>query len=291
MVTESSRMRSSSAWRCSTRRSSTSLLDPILCDAGLAPRDIKPANLMVRDGRILLSTSPSGVGAPWLHPSTWQHMLCSPRRAPAVYDRRSGVSQRRKISERSPRPRIALPSKLRRHCERRTDLHVDSSAATQRPRPSGHETCGVSWPRRRGHLSRASPQTSPGCSCSPTTPPHAVEVDPRRLHVAKVAQHKPAEAQSSGLASFVVMSFRLLTVNNVARRSPSSRPRRPQAIARASPLHVMSRCDRGCRVPSRRPSLRAGQSEADTSSPGTRFFPRCTTVLLSQLAQHRAARF
>jgi tRNA A-37 threonylcarbamoyl transferase component Bud32 len=114
-----------------------------LWDAGLAHRDVKPANLLVRDGRLLLID----VAFVQVRPSPWRQavdlanmMLClalrsSPER---VYQRALRQFSTEEISEGFAAARaLALPSQLRRMLrEQSRDLHAEFlQLLPARPRP------------------------------------------------------------------------------------------------------------------------------------------------------------
>jgi tRNA A-37 threonylcarbamoyl transferase component Bud32 len=115
----------------------------LLWNAGLAHRDVKPANLMVRDGRILLID----VAFAEVRPTPWRQavdlanmMLCLGLRsnAPRVYERARLQFSVEEISEGFAAARgLALPSQLRRalRAEGR-DLHGEFlRLLPERPRP------------------------------------------------------------------------------------------------------------------------------------------------------------
>jgi tRNA A-37 threonylcarbamoyl transferase component Bud32 len=114
-----------------------------LWDAGLAHRDVKPANLLVRDGRLLLID----VAFVQVRPSPWRQavdlanmMLCLALRSDPerVYQRALRQFSTEEISEGFAAARgMALPSQLRRMLrEQGRDLHAEFlDLLPARPRP------------------------------------------------------------------------------------------------------------------------------------------------------------
>jgi hypothetical protein len=114
-----------------------------LWDAGLAHRDVKPANLLVRDGRMLLID----VAFVQAHPSPWRQavdlanmMLCLALRSEPerVYARALGLFSVEEITEGFAATRgLTMPSQLRHLMrEKGRDLHAEFlQLLPERPRP------------------------------------------------------------------------------------------------------------------------------------------------------------
>jgi membrane-associated phospholipid phosphatase len=114
-----------------------------LWDAGLAHRDVKPANLLVRDGRVLLID----VAFVQAHPSPWRQavdlanmMLCLALRSDPglVYARALGLFSVEEITEAFAATRgLTMPSQLRHMLrEEGRDLHAEFlQLLPERPRP------------------------------------------------------------------------------------------------------------------------------------------------------------
>ena len=201
----------------------------ILWDAGLAHRDIEPANLMVRDGHILLID----VAFAELRPTPWRQavdlanmMLCLALRssAPQVYDRALRQFTVDEVSEAFAAARgLALPSQLRRalRAEGR-DLHGEFlRLLPERPRPIKVQR----WTFRRVAIALATfivlillalnGVRLTGINDNTRTPVQADALCEAMEPMWLQAQAVPAAALVPCVASLPVgWSFGLLTVNN-----------------------------------------------------------------------------